>query len=198
MIEKVGLEQRRRGGIEEGKVIKAAACQDQDPQILLLHFTCTEEEERFVWKAEKTAKAFHIARRQCQRMFASQGCRTSFERDEDQKLLRVEWGTNRWRDGCIACPIIDQRAALIFSPYQLGARSACARTQILKMPCFPLFLFHALACYQKCHILFFTYVYNWLACSYFPSLKDHTKQLVVAVGVVFLGVVVLLQLLTLR
>ena len=44
MIEKVGLEQRRRGGIKEGKVIKGAACQDQDPQILLLHFTCTEEE----------------------------------------------------------------------------------------------------------------------------------------------------------
>ena len=39
MIEKVGLEQRRRGGIKEGKVIKAAACQDQDTQILLLHFT---------------------------------------------------------------------------------------------------------------------------------------------------------------
>ena len=55
MIEKVGLEQRRRGGIKEGKVIKAAACQDQDPQILLLHFTCTEGEafyleSRRVWK----------------------------------------------------------------------------------------------------------------------------------------------------
>ena len=65
MIEKVGLEQRRRGGIKEGKVIKAAACQDQDPQILLLHFTCTEEEKRFIWKAEEFGKAFHIARRQC-------------------------------------------------------------------------------------------------------------------------------------
>ena len=130
MIEKVGLEQRRRGGIKEGKVIKAAACQDQDPQILLLHFTCTEEEKRFIWKAEEFGKAFHIAHRQCQQRFASQGCRTSLERDEDQKLLRVEWGTNRWKDGCIACPIIDQRAALIFSPlYQLGARSACARAR---------------------------------------------------------------------
>ena len=44
MIEKVGLKQRIGRGIKERKVIKAAGCQDQDPQILLLHFTCTEEE----------------------------------------------------------------------------------------------------------------------------------------------------------
>ena len=135
MKEKGGVKQRRRGGIKEGKVIKAAACQDQDPQILLLHFTCTEEEKRFIWKAEEFGKAFHIARRQCQRVTASLGCRTSFERDEDQKLLRVEWGTNRWRDGCIACPIIDQRAALIFSPYQLGATGADPQNAMF--PSFP-------------------------------------------------------------
>ena len=58
MIEKVGLEQRRRGGIKEGKVIKAAACQDQDPQILLLHFTCTEEEEFLFGKQKRLQRHF--------------------------------------------------------------------------------------------------------------------------------------------
>ena len=71
MIEKVGLEQRRRGGIKEGKVIKAAGCQDQDPQILLLHFTCTEEEEflfgkqkslerRFILRAGNVSECLHL------------------------------------------------------------------------------------------------------------------------------------------
>ena len=159
MIEKVGLEQRRRGGIKEGKVIKAAACQDQDPQILLLHFTCTEERGRFIWKAEEFGKAFHIACRQCQRIFASQGRPTSFERDEDQKLLRVEWGTNRWRDGCIACPIIDQRAALIFSPYQLAARSACARADP-QNAMFPSFPFPCIVLLSKLSHFVYVYVYN--------------------------------------
>ena len=62
MIEKVGLEQRRRGGIKEGKVIKAAACQDQDPQILLLHFTCTEEEEEFLFGKQKSLERRFILR----------------------------------------------------------------------------------------------------------------------------------------
>ena len=121
---------------------------------------------RFIWKAEEFGKAFHIARGQCQRMFASQGCRTSFERDEDQKLLRVEWGTNRWKDGCIACPIIDQRAALIFSPlYQLGARSACARARRSSKCHVSLFSF-SMHCptFKIVTFNFFTYVYNWLAC----------------------------------
>ena len=71
MIENFGLEQRRRGGIKEGKVIKAAACQDQDPQILLLHFTCTEEggvlfgkqkslERRFIFRAGDVSKGLHL------------------------------------------------------------------------------------------------------------------------------------------
>ena len=71
MIEKVGLEQRRRGGIKEGKVIKAAGCQDQDPQILLLHFTCTEEESvlfgkqkslerRFILRAGNVSEGLHL------------------------------------------------------------------------------------------------------------------------------------------
>ena len=71
MIEKVGLEQRRRGGIKEGKVIKAAGCQDQDPQILLLHFTCTEEggvlfgkqkrlQRYFILRAGNVSKSLHL------------------------------------------------------------------------------------------------------------------------------------------
>ena len=58
MIEKVGLEQRRRGGIKEGKVIKAAACQDQDPQILLLHFTCTEEKGVLFGKQKRLQRRY--------------------------------------------------------------------------------------------------------------------------------------------
>ena len=64
------MEQRRRGGIKEGKVIKAAGCQDQDPQILLLHFTCTEEEflfgkqksleRRFILRAGNVSECLHL------------------------------------------------------------------------------------------------------------------------------------------